>query len=173
MLRLNRSVRVGLAALVSMVCLATPSAIAADGAPAKPKPSGGHSSSASLDSTAQGKPSGTVEGYAPSAAVPSGCWGYTDNVHASYSFASVHGRTECPFYTNMVVNTNLYRSRWWGWEYLANGGDSGYKMYTNANAKWYCAGVGTYTWLGESYHRVVINGNSYIAYTDNDDRWTC
>ena len=99
--------------------------------------------------------------------------GYTDTPHKTYSFASVHGRTECPFSTTNVVDVDLYRHRWYGWDHLANGYDGRFTSRTNANAKWYCKGVGTYTWLGESYHRIVISGRNYIAYTDNDSRWTC
>jgi hypothetical protein len=100
--------------------------------------------------------------------------GYTDDPHKSYSFSSVHARTECPKSVTNFVNVNLLRSRWWGWEHLANGYDGPrVTKKTNGNAKWYCSGVGTYTWLGEGYHRVTIASKNYIAYTSNDSRWTC
>jgi len=71
------------------------------------------------------------------------------------------------------TSISLYRERWYGWDHLRNGSDGGYKSRTNANAKWYCVGAGTYTYLGESYHRVTISGKNYVAYTDNSDRFAC
>lgn len=127
-----------------------------------------------LSAETQPTTGGVTSAAAPSTSIPSNCWGYTDDPHKSSAFASVHGRTECPSSVTNFVNINLFRERWWGWEHLANGSDGPrVAQKTNANAKWYCSGVGTYTWRGESYHRVTIGGTNYVAYTANDSRWTC
>jgi len=106
-------------------------------------------------------------------AIVSGCVGNTHNPHRSYSFASVHGDTGCPFATSMIVSINLYRWRWYGKDHLANGYREGYTSYVNGNAKWYCSGVGTYTYRGESYHRAYVNGQAHVAYTANEERFSC
>jgi len=106
-------------------------------------------------------------------ALVSGCVGRTHDPHRSYSFASVHGETSCPFATSMIVSINLYRWRWYGKDHLSNGYRSGNTSYVNGNAKWYCSGVGTYTYRGESYHRAYVNGRAHIGYTANEERFSC
>lgn len=135
-----------------------------------PSPRGTGLTSASLVS----EPSSQISTAAvPSVGIPSGCWGYTDLPHKSFTFASVHGRTECPKPYPMIVSINLYHSHWYGWEYLSNGYASGTLAKVNGNAKWYCLNVGTYDYLGESYHRVTIGGTNYIAYTAKTARFGC
>jgi hypothetical protein len=102
-----------------------------------------------------------------------GCWGETQLPHPSYSFASVHARTTCPFTAPLVVSVNLLRDRWYGWENMANGYRSGTTTAVDGFAKWYCAGAGTYTYEGSSYHRATVNGTNLIAYTANQARFAC
>lgn len=106
-------------------------------------------------------------------ALPSACVGRTHDPHLSYSFASVHGDTGCPYVVPMIVSINLLRWRWYGLQHLANGSRSGTTSYVNGNAKWYCSGTGTYTYRGESYHRATVGGTNYIGYTANENRFAC
>lgn len=106
-------------------------------------------------------------------AIGSGCHGYTDRPHYSLGSASVHGRTECPFVADIIASVNLYRLRWYGWQHLANGYDAGVTSRVNGNARWYCSGTGTYTYLGETYHRATIGGTNYTAYTSHQARFGC
>jgi hypothetical protein len=73
----------------------------------------------------------------------------------------------------MIVSINLFKSHWYGWEYLSNGYASGTMAKTNGDAKSYCLNVGTYDYLGESYHRVTIGATNYIAYTSQAGRFAC
>jgi hypothetical protein len=99
---------------------------------------------------------------------PYGCYGQTDYPHESTTdpgYARVHARTQCNVNVYYIyVYTELYRLRWYGWQYLANGSASKY---------WYCKGVGTYTYDAESYHEVQQGGVTYTAYTGNSNRFTC
>jgi hypothetical protein len=115
---------------------------------------------------------GSTGGISPMA-LPSACVGRTHDPHLSYSFASVHGDTSCPYIVPMVVSINLLRWRWYGLQQLANGYRSGTTSYVNGNAKWYCSGVGTYTYRGESYHRATVGGTNYVGYTANENRFGC
>lgn len=160
---------VGLAATAS---LAAPSAYADSGAPSPaqiekavtsktPVKVGLNFSTAASSNTAA-RTAGTV-----------GCYGQTHNPHRSYSFASVHGDTNCPVRASMIVSINLSRDRWWGWQHLNNGYKSGYSYKVDGNVKWYCSGTGTYTYRGVSYHRATVGGRNYIGYTSNQDRFSC
>ncbi|HET9649845.1 MAG TPA: hypothetical protein VFP34_16650 [Microlunatus sp.] len=133
-------------------------------------PKTGSSTSAQLGSTST---SGSRVSTKAATAAASGCWGHTHNPHKSAAFASVHGDTDCPYVAPMTVSINLLRWRWYGLQHLAHGSKSGTKSYVNGNAKWYCSGTGTYTYRGESYHRVTVGGKNYVAWTANEDRFSC
>lgn len=64
----------------------------------------------------------------------------------------------------MIVSINLFKSHWYSWEYLSNGHASGTLAKTNGNAKSYCLNVGTYDYLGESYHRVTSGAKLHRLY---------
>lgn len=99
----------------------------------------------------------------------SGCAGTTDYPHISAGFISVHGKTTCPFNTDMMASTNVLRKRWYGWQQMANGyKEAPFSSYVNANAKWYCVGSGSYKYRGETYHRAYVNGNPQVGYTHAD-----
>jgi hypothetical protein len=72
-----------------------------------------------------------------------------------------------------MIVINLFKSHWYGWEYLSNSYASGTLEKTNGNAKSYCLNVGTYDYLGESYHRVTIGAKNCIAYTSRAGRFAC
>jgi hypothetical protein len=106
-----------------------------------------------------------------------GCYGQTDYPHLSShnpGYVNVEARTWCAVWMPwLYVKTDLYRSRWWGWEWLAWGsrGGSGYRVDDHA-ARW-CGGTGTFTYLGSSYHEAQINGQYGIVYTWNANRFGC
>lgn len=161
---LSRVARVGVAAAtVTLACVLTVT-------PAAAKPTGVDDNGAKGGSTTLAP---AKKGGVSTQAVPSGCWGYTYNPHRSYSFASVHGATDCPYVAPMIVSINLLRWRWYGLDHLANGSASGTRSNVNGNAKWYCSGTGTYTYRGESYHRVTVGGTNYIGYTAKEARFSC
>jgi hypothetical protein len=138
------------------------------------EPVGVPKNSATSNATALHKQASPAQkGRAAPMALPSSCWGYTYDPHRSYSFASVHGATECPWPVSMIVSINLLRWRWYGLQHLANGYRSGVYFSVDGNAKWYCSGTGTYTYRGESYHRATVGGVNYIAYTANEARFAC
>lgn len=107
-------------------------------------------------------------------ASPTGCYGKTDNPHKSGSFASVHARTRCPNQVYpMIVSLNLQRGRWYGWENLAHNARERTTTGVETVAKWYCAGQPTDTYRGFTYHRATVGGNAAIAYTSNDNQFSC
>lgn len=101
------------------------------------------------------------------------CGGRTDLPHRSNGFASVHGVTHCSYAAPLMASVSLGRERWWGMQWLANGYKESTTTSVNANAKWYCVGTGTYTYVGETYHRAMIHGSAHINYTRNSDRFSC
>jgi len=101
----------------------------------------------------------------------SGCYGQTDNPHASGHYigtVDVESRTVCPGRTSLV-QTSLYRSRWYGWEgwgYNQGTGLGSAAIVTRGG----CLYQTTYTYLASSYHEAVSAG---YAYTQNEQRFTC
>jgi hypothetical protein len=107
---------------------------------------------------------------------PYGCYGQTDLPHWSLDDASVHGRTTCDVTVGYLsVQTDLYRGRWYGAEYL--NGDTSYRDFNNtsydATPHWNCHNVGTYTYEGDSVHEISDGANEYWAYTSNHNRFDC
>jgi hypothetical protein len=120
-------------------------------------------------------------GITPNATTPAnpyGCGGKTDQPHLTGhgTEASVHARTNCDLTVYyLYVATDLYRLRWYGWEWL-NGGSSSRNWNTtsyDATPHWTCKGVGTYTYEGDSYHEVNDGSTIYYAYTGNQNRFAC
>lgn len=109
---------------------------------------------------------------------PYGCYGQTDQPHLSATpgYVNVHARTRCAVNVGYLeAYTELYRGRWYGPQFL-NSGDSRREFsYTSGDAvaPWHCAGVGTYTYEGDSAHEVTDGANRYYAYTYNYKRLTC
>lgn len=112
---------------------------------------------------------------------PYGCWGQTDLPHKSGGDASVHARTYCSVRLPwMYVDVDLYRDRWYGLQWLdqddsATSYQKSWSRYqVEANARWYCAGAGTYTYRAYSYHEVRdSHGDYYYADTANSNRFAC
>ncbi len=165
---MRRPVLAILAALLVTVLVSSP-ALAASPTVQKP---GSTSSSATLGSTGSVSTDATLSGN------PYGCYGQTDYPHQSSTspgYANVHARTRCSVYVyHVYVYTELYRLRWYGWQYLNNGSSNRYNSYyAQDSVSWYCKGVGTYTYDAESYHLVQQGGVTYTAYTGNSNRFSC
>jgi hypothetical protein len=98
---------------------------------------------------------------------PSGCYGQTDRPHLSTHVpgsVNVVARTVCYGYLDYVT-TDLYRSRWYGWEWRASGNMTAYNN-AQANAAESAADCdGTHDYLAQSYHENLDNGS--YAYTQN------
>jgi hypothetical protein len=160
---------VAIASCAMLLGLASP-AVAAP----KPSPGTATSSQAELGSQQTSK-----NGVSPAATLggnPYGCYGQTDYPHWSSDYASVHARTKCSVaLPELYVETDLYRSRWYGWQYLTwdQSQTSWLTTSYDATPHWYCKGVGTYTYEGDSYHEVNGGGTTYYAYTYNDGRFSC
>lgn len=98
---------------------------------------------------------------------PSGCYGQTDRPHLSTHVpgaVNVLARTVCYGYLDYVT-TDLYRSRWYGWQWRASGNMTAYNN-AEANAAESPADCdGTHDYLAQSYHENLNNGS--YAYTQN------
>jgi hypothetical protein len=104
-------------------------------------------------------------------ALAAGCYGQTDQPHPSTHVpgtVNVVARTVCPGF-GVSVYTALYRDRWYGEQFLDDGGNSGTNS-VSTNASWRCAGAGTYTYRAYSYHEA---SDGAYAYTYNSRRFTC
>jgi hypothetical protein len=109
---------------------------------------------------------------------PYGCYGQTDQPHLSstYGYVNVHARTRCAVNVAYAeAYTELYRGRWYGPQFLNSGDSKREFSYTSGDAvaPWHCAGVGTYTYEGDSAHEITDGANRYYAYTSNYKRLTC
>jgi hypothetical protein len=75
---------------------------------------------------------------------PLGCKGQTDRPHKSGTYASVHGRTDCDYNAPaLFVTTNLFRDRWYGWQFLKGDSESRYGWWrtNDATPHWNCLGA--------------------------------
>jgi len=75
----------------------------------------------------------------------------------------------------VTAATDLYRLRWYGWEYEAAGGASGENTsFVQGPTSWECNGVGTYTYQADTYHEADdYAGDYYTADTGNSNRFDC
>lgn len=137
-------------------------------------PSQDSSATLTTTTTVSGIPTGAVAARAATTGIKgSYCTGQTQNIHKSYYFASVHGTTICKNKHSIMASVTLMRSNWYGWLTVSNGANSGLKVKADANAKWYCKGVGTYTYAASTYHRAIIGGEPYATYTSKQNRFWC
>lgn len=107
---------------------------------------------------------------------PYGCVGKTDYVHKSRADISVHGYTFCSQNVlRLSVRTVLSRGRWYGAQTIGDRTqNSGHTSRTpDATPHWNCAGVGTYTYEGHSYHEAWNGGKTYYGQTVQSARLTC
>lgn len=105
-------------------------------------------------------------GISPNLA-PSGCYGQTDRPHLSThepGSVNVVARTVCYGYLDYVT-TDLYRSRWYGWELRGSGNMTAYNNAQANAAESAAACDGTHDYLAQSYHENLDNGS--YAYTQN------
>lgn len=113
---------------------------------------------------------------------PNRCQGVTHYVHNSthsqYRWnISVHASTSCRTVpTSLRTYSALYIERWWGWQWKAEDTKtSTYKLSTaDAAPHWYCKGEsGKNSYLGQSQHRSVENGETYSGNTQHIATLTC
>lgn len=76
--------------------------------------------------------------------------------------------------SEVYVNSDLYRDRWYGLQYLAD--DPVYEYDSNAaesTANWECLGVGTYTYYNDGYASVTEGGTEYTGSDAASARFNC
>jgi hypothetical protein len=109
---------------------------------------------------------------APMALTP-GCYGHTDRPHNSrhqQGSINVVARTVCPG-RRVHVSTNLYRSRWYGWQRKGSGSKNGFgRVQTNA-AESARDCDGTHDYLATSYHEA--SGAGWARTSNRANRLTC
>jgi hypothetical protein len=97
-----------------------------------------------------------------------GCYGQTDQPHPSShktGTVNVVARTVCPGH-RVYVSTDLYRSRWYGWQLQGSGSKSGSNSVSDNAADNGCGGIHNY--LAESYHEASGVGTAYTANSANN-----
>lgn len=106
---------------------------------------------------------------------PYNCWGRTERVHTSYSFASVHSAN---FRCNgtpeeSLVGTEIMKKNWYGgWDRIKYVSKGAVSSHVDVNAKSICSDGSQKTYRGNGYHRVVIGGKWYVARTSSDQETT-
>ena len=115
---------------------------------------------------------GAGAAHAASAAAALGgkhtCYGQTDQPHpSSHKTGTVNAvaRTVCPGH-RVYVSTDLYRSRWYGWQLRGSGSRSGSNSVSDNAADNGCGGIHNY--LAESYHEATGVGTAYTANSANN-----
>ncbi|MFI6910516.1 hypothetical protein ACIBKY_55380 [Nonomuraea sp. NPDC050394] len=98
------------------------------------------------------------------AALPPGCWGHSDAPYkGGLTDVFGFGETYCPAsYPEIYVDSDLQRSRWFGWETLDT--DSERNFWSNradVDLSTYCFGEGTYDYRVKSYHEVHASQISF------------
>ncbi len=97
-----------------------------------------------------------------------GCYGQTDQPHPSShktGTVNVVARTVCSGH-RVYVSTDLYRSRWYGWQLQGSGSKSGSNSVSDNAADNRCGGIHNY--LAESYHEATGVGTAYTANSANN-----
>jgi hypothetical protein len=160
----------------AVVALLTAAPASAVGSP-HPAPGSVSAHSATLGQTSR---SGTAPALTSGlGSNPYGCYGQTDNPHESGhnpGFANTVSRTVCDTWlAYLTAATDLYRLRWYGWQYLTSGGASGENVSSvQGPTSWNCSGVGTYTYEADTYHEADdYFGNYYTADTYAQARFGC
>lgn len=97
-----------------------------------------------------------------------GCYGQTDQPHPSShktGTVNVVARTVCPGH-RVYVSTDVYRSRWYGWQLQGSGSKSASNSVSDNAADNNCGGIHNY--LAESYHEATGVGTAYTANSANN-----
>lgn len=106
---------------------------------------------------------------------PAGCVGTTHNPHRSVVDAVVKGNTTCSVAVPaLAIRTTLHRSRWYGWQQMADSGmrrNSGVRSI-NTNVRHNCQ-LTTHDWQGRTYHESLEPTGSYFAGTQKTERFPC
>lgn len=102
---------------------------------------------------------------------PYNCWGTTDQVHPSNSFASLHSRnyncTRAP--EQSLVGAEIMKKGLLGeWHRVGYNSKEERASYVDVNAKSICSDSSSQTYRGNGYHRVVINETWYTARTSSN-----
>lgn len=150
-----------------------PAAVKQQVGPDRPQPTGLGESTLGAGGTSAGPGQVSPAAISPN---PLNCKGQTDRPHGSGDDASVHGRTTCDWNAPaLFVTTNLFRDRWYGWQFLDGRSKSAYGWWrtNDATPHWYCYGAGLYTYIGSSSHEADIAGVAYYGSTQNSDRFWC
>jgi hypothetical protein len=109
---------------------------------------------------------GADGGASAQAFSPAGCEGTTTRPWQESRAVQTFGDTSCDYPVGLLtVDTTLYRSRWWGWERMANERmEEASDGYVFAHPRWWpCRGQHEYQ--GLTYHRSDEASGTYTAWT--------
>lgn len=111
------------------------------------------------------------------AALPSGCIGYSDVYKTSTDGGRANGSgvIDCEYaYSRLYAETSLYRDRWYGQEFLdSDSSTANSSDWVASISIWRCAGAGTYTYRSYAYHEATAGSARYTANTSDSARFTC
>ncbi|MCX2946761.1 hypothetical protein [Lentzea sp. NEAU-D7] len=120
----------------------------------------------------------TTTSAVSAAALPSGCIGMSDVYKTSTDGGRANGQgiIDCEYvYARLHAETNLYRDRWNGPDFLDSDSSTGNNTdWVASISVWRCAGVGTYTYRSSAYHEArTVGGDVYTATTSDSARFSC
>jgi hypothetical protein len=128
-----------------------------------------------------GAPRGTTnltapaaKGLVPDVGIGPNCSGTTDPPFQGGGWVFAEATTNCSIdVAEIYVQSDLYRSRWYGWQHLDYSQDTEYHttlalVYTS----WDCLQTGTYTYEADSYHEADTN-TTLSGSTYNDATFGC
>lgn len=117
--------------------------------------------------------SGSSQGGGATPALTYNCYGQTDQPHLSTHVpgtVNVTARTVCSGHV-VYVTTNLYRSRWYGWELRGSDNTTGVGTATDNAAENNCGG--THDYLATSYHENLDDGSYANTSNTSNGSLTC
>lgn len=77
-------------------------------------------------------------------------------------------------YQVLTITQDLQRSRWYGWQSLAEPGETlADTNFISVDPSWKCLGVGTYTYQDPTEGAGELAGTWYYATGNNSDRFNC
>lgn len=159
-----RKLLVGVAALTVLVTIGGAGTAAADVSSATP------TDTPSAVMVAESSDAGT-------AALPSGCIGYSDvyKTGTDGGRANGSGIIDCEYaYSRLYAETSLYRDRWYGPEFLdSDSSTANSSDWVASISIWRCAGAGTYTYRSYAYHEATAGSARYTANTSDSARFAC
>jgi hypothetical protein len=113
-------------------------------------------------------------GFGTQAFSPAGCTGRSGAPTRSWDTIAGYAETRCNYNVpRIMVDSTLYRSRWYGWERLH--GQRKYAPSSSfvyaATSWWPCAGQHEY--MVDSYHESLEGGRYYYGHTQNKATLNC